>query len=538
MRSVIRFLVVAMVSSFLVKCATIAAPQGGPKDTQPPKLITSSTENYSTNFKASNIVLSFDEFIKLDNPTQNITTSPPLVNKANFNATKNKLFITFKEPLEADITYHLNFGNSIVDLNESNPLPNFQFIFSTGEKIDSIAFNGSLDLINDTKISNTTLVGLYRDFEDSIFYKEAPFYYSLVKEDGSFEFTNLKNGSYQVIALADLNGNKYYDMPTEAVGFLTDKINLDSNLSNLKIPLFISEPETYRILSFSNNINNYLINYEFSKSLAYKDSLSVEFLNQDSTYYFNYKVASDRRKVIVNLDARIDSFTNIVSVVKINNILVDTFQHSISGLKKPTQEYSLKSPKIILGDSIIINATLPVISIENKIAIIDTLKQDTVRFSINQNIDNQLFVTYDKDLLKKNVYTLLIEDSVLVDQFERFNESIKMPLEILDIEDAGLLKLNFEDADSSIQYILNILDETKKIVHSKIINFKDVSWTLPYLLPAKYTIQIIEDTNLNGVWNSGSIVNRTFPEKISTFSKEINVRPNWELEETINFSRP
>jgi uncharacterized protein (DUF2141 family) len=538
MLAIVRIILAVVICSFLVKCATIAAPQGGPKDTESPKLIASSTENYSTNFKASNIILSFDEYIKLDNPSQNVTTSPPLGDKINFTATKNKLFITFREPLEENITYHLNFGNSIVDVNEANPLSNFQYIFSTGDKIDSIALNGAIDLINDIKISKSTIVGLYRDLTDSAFYKAAPFYFTLAKEDGSFSFTNLKNGTYKIIALSDLNGNKYYDMPTEAVGFLANEVVLDSNVSNLKIPLFISEPEKYRIISYSNTINDYQIKYEFSKSIELKDSIGISFLSQKDVFQFKYTLDEDRRNVIVDLDSKIDSLKNLVSVVKINDVLIDTFQHSISNLKKPKQEILLKSTQILQNDSLIITTSLPVMSIDKQIAIIDTLKQDTLLFNSAYLNEIQLFINLGESELVKGFYTLLIQDSTFSDHFGRFNEPIKIQIEILELEDLGWLKFYFENADSSIQYILNFLDESEKLLLTKIVTSQNQDWTLPYLLPGKYSLQIIEDKNLNGVWNSGSIVNRTFPEKITKFSKEITIRPNWELEETINFSNP
>ncbi len=40
--------------------------------------------------------------------------------------------------LQANTTYNFNFGNAIVDNNESNPLPHFNFAFSTGDKIDDL----------------------------------------------------------------------------------------------------------------------------------------------------------------------------------------------------------------------------------------------------------------------------------------------------------------------------------------------------------------------------------------------------------------
>ena len=120
-------------------CATISNPGGGPRDQTPPVLVESSIPNGTVNFDQRAITLTFNEYVQLKNASQDIFTSPPLEENVSFTARKNKIFITFKDSLIANTTYHLNFGNSIQDLNEGNPLNNFQFVFATGDFIDSIS---------------------------------------------------------------------------------------------------------------------------------------------------------------------------------------------------------------------------------------------------------------------------------------------------------------------------------------------------------------------------------------------------------------
>jgi hypothetical protein len=55
-------------------------------------------------------------------------------------ATKS-ISIKIKDTLQANTTYSFNFGQSIADNNEGNPINQFKYVFSTGT-IDSLALGG------------------------------------------------------------------------------------------------------------------------------------------------------------------------------------------------------------------------------------------------------------------------------------------------------------------------------------------------------------------------------------------------------------
>ena len=62
----------------LVSCANRGRPDGGPKDMDPPVIINSTPENFSTNFTAKEIRISFDEFIKIKDLRKQLIISPPM----------------------------------------------------------------------------------------------------------------------------------------------------------------------------------------------------------------------------------------------------------------------------------------------------------------------------------------------------------------------------------------------------------------------------------------------------------------------------
>ena len=106
-------------------CANRQLPQGGPRDRTPPKLLKATPENSTRNFKAKEIKLDFDEFIKLANQNTEITVTPTPAKNPEFKVRKKSLIIDLKDTLEKNTTYVINFGKAIQDVNESNILKNF-----------------------------------------------------------------------------------------------------------------------------------------------------------------------------------------------------------------------------------------------------------------------------------------------------------------------------------------------------------------------------------------------------------------------------
>ena len=55
------------------------------------------------------------------------------------------------------------------------------------------------------------------------------------------------------------------------------------------------------------------------------------------------------------------------------------------------------------------------------------------------------------------------------------------------------------------------------------------SITIDSLKVGLYNLRLIEDTNQNGVWDSGNLINKSNAEKVILYPKEINIRENWDV---------
>ena len=140
--SIISFPVIILINVISVisgpGCANIIPPDGGFKDSIPPLLLKASPPDSSSNFSEKKITLTFDEYIQLQNPNQELIMSPVPKEEPAIESKLRTLTIRLKDSLEANTTYTLNFGNAIRDINEGNIARNFTYIFSTGRTFDSL----------------------------------------------------------------------------------------------------------------------------------------------------------------------------------------------------------------------------------------------------------------------------------------------------------------------------------------------------------------------------------------------------------------
>lgn len=222
-----KYIIGAVFFLLLYSCAQIVSPTGGPEDRKPPEVLLSIPDNYSSNFNKQHIRLEFDEFIQLDGVHQAFLSSPLLKETPEFRQRGKLLFVEFEDTLRENTTYTFNFENSITDFTEGNPIKNYEFVFSTGAYVDSLAFRGKILNAQDLVAKEGVVVMLYENYYDSIPYLEKPTYLAKVKEDGSFAINNLSNRDFKIFALIDKNQNYMYDLPNEEIAFLDSLIHPD-----------------------------------------------------------------------------------------------------------------------------------------------------------------------------------------------------------------------------------------------------------------------------------------------------------------------
>lgn len=219
-RSLIYFTGYILFSVIFFSCAKQSSPAGGPVDEEPPIVVFSSPPSRTVNFSVNNFEITFDEYFVLKEADQKLLISPPLQKKPEIKIKKKSLVVTFMEELRDSATYTFYFQDAIRDLNEGNPIQNFQYVFSTGPVLDSLSVYGTIYNAFDLQPGEDIYVVLYSGTADSLPATTIPTYMTRAEADGSFRIDNLARGLYTMYGLKDMNNNKKYDLPDEAFAFL------------------------------------------------------------------------------------------------------------------------------------------------------------------------------------------------------------------------------------------------------------------------------------------------------------------------------
>ncbi len=217
--------------AFFSRCASVGTPEGGPKDTLPPVVLGMMPYNYTESLTTKRIAVEFDEYIQLKDQQKELYTSPAMKKNPTLLMRGKTLLIDIKDDsLLPNTTYAIEFGATIADNNEGNPLHGFRYVFSTGGPIDSLFMSGYTE--DSEKLDSLGRTFIYFFEADSVAepkeYDSTMFNYKPSKiarstGNGIFIAQNLKPVPYRIYAFFDSNDNQIYEPGTDKIGFL-DKV--------------------------------------------------------------------------------------------------------------------------------------------------------------------------------------------------------------------------------------------------------------------------------------------------------------------------
>ena len=218
--------------AFFSRCANIMTPDGGPKDTLPPVIVKLEPGNFATNFKAKKIYIEFNEFVQIKDQNKEMFTSPTM-KKLPLLTTRGKgIVITIRDTLKENTTYAIDLGSAICDNNEGNPLNAMRYVFSTGDKVDSMMCSGyTADSYKADSVSRTFIWFYIADSlpntpgYDSTIFNRKPDAIARAQNNGIFIAQNLKPVNYRIYAIGDKNDNQLYEAGTDMVGLLDTVYN-------------------------------------------------------------------------------------------------------------------------------------------------------------------------------------------------------------------------------------------------------------------------------------------------------------------------
>ncbi len=536
MKAFYRIIALFIVVLFVANCARTGRPEGGPKDEDAPLFVNSIPPYNTVKFDKKVVKLNFDEFVTLKELNKQLVISPPMKNPPLISpqgSPSKEIKIEILDTLQDNTTYIFNFGNAVQDNNEANILENFKYVFSTGTYIDSLTTKGTINDAVLQEIPRNVNVLLYRidsAYKDSIIYKKKPNYITNTLDTTNFNFTNLKEGKYFVVALKEEVSDYLFNPKTDKIGFLTDTIQLPRDSILTKPITLFKEIQPYKFVR-GREVSKGKLQFAFegkqkdmkievtSKVPENFKSVSKFEKNKDSLNYWFTSFEADSLNFIVTNDLFSDTLT-----VKLRKEKMDSLSINIS-------------PKTVLNfrDTVFVSSNHPILQIDTtKINLVD---KDTLAVNFTtlfSEKENKIALIFDKKPSEK--YTLTAFPSAFKDIYSFKNDTITVKFGTKKVDDYGKITLNVNNFKDE-NLIVELLSGNKQdiLVERQLIN-TTTKIIFDLLEPKKYTIKVIIDSNKNNEWDTGNFLKKQFPERI-LYHKELTnfeLRANFFLEETFD----
>ena len=210
---------VTLLLTMIVSCARMGQPDGGWFDDTPPRVVSTNPVEKGTKVKSKKVTITFDEFIKLEDASNKVVVSPPQIEPADIKSSGKNIIVELNDSLKDNTTYTIDFSDAISDNNEGNPMGNYTYSFSTGERIDTFEVSGNVLDASNLEPVKGILVGLYDDLSDTVFARKPFIRVSRTDSRGRFVIKGVAPGTYRVYALQDADGDYIYSQKSEMIAF-------------------------------------------------------------------------------------------------------------------------------------------------------------------------------------------------------------------------------------------------------------------------------------------------------------------------------
>ena len=570
---------------FVHSCAnTTEAPTGGDKDTLPPLIIDIKPLPGAVNFprEGASIEFTFDEYFTIKN-NQNIILSPPQSKMPLSKVKGKKLVISFQEPLDSQTTYTLDFIDALADANEGNMFPGYTYVFSTGERIDSMVMTGVVMDCGSLKPTKGATVLLYKDLSDSAVFLKRPC--ATVKTDdwGFFTLPYLQDTLYRLYAIKDENNNYIYDPDNETVAFvdsilrpvmkvtdslpelmkydMTDTLMCEARKKEHTLKLFREKPSKQYLMNKVRVADRtayitFMAPNVWIDSLWIKGYKSEEIITQFNTmqdsleiWVNNSKPAPDTLHLFVNY-RKTDSLGTLQPSLEHIKLTMPEGQRTISSTSKRKLKhedticvYTLEAKgETVEQTGFELEFKEPIVR-EN----FDSLVFRSVNPKQKEEI-GQITVERDSMNIRKYVirpkqkmmagfdYYLKIPQNCFMDINGYMSDSTEVKVQLPTDDKLSTMTVTFSNVNRKI--IIDLLNEKRSSTLRTYIIDSDAVLQFPYLKEGRYSIRVTDDGNRNNLVDTGNLLEHRLPESVVFFSlngnEYIDIPPSSEIDQVID----
>ncbi len=529
----LKVILTALIAALLASaCAKIVSPTGGEEDEIAPKVSSYSRNFPATNFNDDKIILEFDEFIQLSDPTK-IKFSPRTDIAPEYKVRGKKLIVELPESLNKDLTYSIDFGDAIKDYTENNAANNLRLAFTAKEKLDTAYVKGLVRNAFDHKLPKEIIAGLYAIEDeidtDSLIFKKKPLYVSNVNETtGRFLFSSVAPNDYLMIAFKDENKDEYYEA-NEALAFYSETINVtdSSQIENLKLYLFENKEKNQEVASeeyvsretYKVRFNNFIEALDYNILQKNEgDKLWMSELKDIDSLVIYHQIKDSIEIELLNVENNISSVIDTIWIKK------DTSLYEQNILPKENFQEKISLP---FFESYQLEMLIPIKEIsEDRIRFEQLIDSNYIEKERMFNIENGK-MKFDGLWNGGELYKVSIYDEGLIGiNNTKSIDTIVQEVQVQGPEKYGSALIIVGDSivnEGSFVYEFRIEKSNKLIEKNKLTgNLK-----FENLKAEKYSLILIDDTNENGKWDKGNWFAKKQPEKTYLF-KGIEIKSNWD----------
>lgn len=583
MRRATIYILAAVLALLTAACASIGRPEGGPRDEEPPRFVRSNPAPGQLNVKGRSFTLTFDENVQLEDAFNKVIVSPVQKEAPQVSANGRTVRVNLRDTLLPDMTYTIDFGDAVKDLNEGNVLDGFALDFSTGDRIDSLRVAGRVLKASNLEPAQGILVAAYSNLADTAVRTLPPDRIARTNQYGTFTLRNLADTVYRIYAIDDVNRDNHWDR-SEDIAFLDTFIR----------PYV--EDITVTDTLYDSNRGDSIIERPGRRFMPNDLLLTTFNLGYRAQYLKNYSRV-DQRRVLLTLGAPTDSLPQVRpvgtamdgrdftawAVPEINRyndsivlwladpevLATDSLSLSVRYQRPDSLErlqwrtdtlrFFYRRPKLskkeleaaerdtlpprkdLLGISVAstrqefyqpmqLKFTAPVATIDTAAIHLD-IKVDTlwqpvalpplVPDTANPVLGRTLDVKWEPGA----AYRLRIDSAAVTDIYGEHNPPVNSNITVRAVEEYCTLTFRLKGADTTA--IVQLLSASDAVTRQERVG-ADGTVTFRWLDPGNVYARVFFDADGNGLYSTG-VVDSIQPEEVAYYPKKIQLKRNWDI---------
>lgn len=539
---------------FCLGCANRIPPSGGEKDDTPPTLLYTYPKNESLHFDKSEIIFTFDEYIREKDIQRNILITPGIASEnIKFRVLGKRLHIGWTEPLQADATYTINLDGCIADITEGNTVKDLRYVFSTGGYIDSLSIKGKVvKALTQQPAKDVSVVLAHVADTTALSSRKFP-YYARSDSLGHFSFTHLKKSMYKLYAFVDKDNNKQINISSEAHGFFEGSIILTEEIPEVTVAIYEADGRKLEKVREQNYKGYYDVVYNkevhlysllapreenlFKRIIHHSTGAKIRFYNPGFSEKDIAKLSVEQFMLSVR-DIIGNCREDIINIHFSKSGEKDTFTFSVKN-----ETYHEKVQEVIFV--FIFNKPVKNVAKE-KLKIIKKIKEKDNKETTQEHHLKIARSTWQKARTKWEIACKipLMSESTTATQtgksidhfilkieegtFESIEGDLSKSKKLTHIERKkeayGSVAGKLENTQRGRRYLIRLVNTQKDIIKKA----RDTTFTFEKISPGDYFLQATEDKNNDKHWNPGNILKERPIERV-VISEMFSVQKNWNI---------